>query len=123
MAGFRTRFGACLGFDPEARAPTSTPTIMLVDRPYEAQRHLENVQELQRELRDAYGGFADVRLQYMEVRKQNLCVRLRLADGGGGWHAACKCWHAGHINLPEARCWAVPFASGFMPSSEASGGP
>ncbi|KAL4423837.1 hypothetical protein ABPG75_001138 [Micractinium tetrahymenae] len=73
-ASYRARMGACLGFDPGARAPVQPrPSILLVDRRYESDRHIINLQGVVEALQRRYGGGADVRLAYMEgltVREQ-----------------------------------------------------
>ncbi|PSC74740.1 DUF563 domain [Micractinium conductrix] len=62
---WRERLGACLGLDVHTPAPLSPKTVLIVDRPYEAGRHLLNIRSVEKFVMERFPQDA-VRVQYFE---------------------------------------------------------
>ncbi|GAB4813442.1 hypothetical protein N2152v2_000488 [Parachlorella kessleri] len=60
LAAWRERLGECLGFDAQAPAPISPPSIAVLNRQYHQGAQVENGQELSVELQEVYGSHANV---------------------------------------------------------------
>ncbi|EFN52264.1 expressed protein [Chlorella variabilis] len=62
---WRERLGACYGLDVHTPAPVQNKIVLILDRPYEAGRHMLNVRSVEKFVRQRFPG-DDVRLQYFE---------------------------------------------------------
>lgn len=65
LQSWRVRLGACFAFDVRTPAPTSPKTVLILDRPYEAGRHMLNIRSVERAVRERFPGDT-VRLQTFE---------------------------------------------------------
>ncbi|EFN58009.1 hypothetical protein CHLNCDRAFT_57085 [Chlorella variabilis] len=65
LQSWRERLGACYGLDVHTPARVQGKTVLIVDRPYEAGRHMLNVRSVEKFVRERFPG-DDVRLQYFE---------------------------------------------------------
>ena len=86
---YRERMGACLGFDPAARAVVRpNMKILVVDRLYNSGRHRINLREVIKLLRERYGGVASIAFNYMEVGGAGLLRCKGLVLALSAWRSA-----------------------------------
>lgn len=65
LQSWRERLGACYGFDVRTPAQTQPKNVLILDRPYEAGRHMLNVRSVEKFVAERFPDDA-VRLQYFE---------------------------------------------------------
>ncbi len=81
---WRNYLGACLGFDVTSHGPKGKLNVLVVDRDYWVGRHILNIHEMLRNLRERYP-MANVTSLYPE--RYSLADQVRV----GGWHE--DGWH------------------------------